>query len=57
MPYVSADGKPHGDRTGCSADHTDLLVGTLWHDASVLGHCAIKRSAGTFQIRRARLVD
>jgi hypothetical protein len=52
MRYVSADGKPHDDRTGCSADHTHLLVGTLWHVPSVPGHCAIKRSAGTFQIRR-----
>ena len=58
MRYVSADGKPPYDgRTGCSTDHTDFLVDTLWHDPSVRGPCAIKRCAGTFQIRRARLVD
>ena len=57
MRYVSADESRPNDQTGCSADHTDFLVGTLWYDPSVRGPCAIKQGAGIFQIRRARLVD
>ena len=57
MRYVSADEKPPYDRTGCSTDHSSRLVGILLHDPSVLGHCAIKHSADTFQIRRACFVD
>jgi hypothetical protein len=56
MRYVLADGKYSYDRTGCSADHTNILVGTSWHALQPV--CFVHEgNADRSQIRRARLFE